>query len=124
MKNRTVVIPQEVAAMRAFKKDLEERYHQTKVAALASLLDEMRKTKKEYLARELAQMSGLSTEEVAAQLCPFFFKKAAEEAGIPNKIDVKDAIIARTYIEVLPDGSVNPDNTIVVRRTCKVYKAK
>lgn len=125
MKNQTVVVmaPQDVSAMRAAMKEMEKGYYDAKVAALRFLLDEMRETGKMYTAAELAFKSGLSVGEVAAQLGSNYCH-AANEAGTAYNIRLGSTYKCRTYVELMEDGSINPDSTVIVRRIVTTYGAK
>ena len=124
MKNQIVVMsPQDVSALRVAKKEMEKNYFDAKVAALRFLLEEMRQTGKMYTAAELALKSGLSVDEVAAQLT-FNNCKAAQEAGTSYNIRISSTCKCRTYVELMEDGSINPDSTVVVRRTVATYGAR
>lgn len=117
----TVMSPDAVAAMRRAKKEMEANYHSAKVGSLKMLLDEMRNTGREYLLSELSEISGLSTHELVAQLTAHGCK-AASEAGLRCGEVCSSAVFStRTFVEVRPDGSVNPDSTINVHRELATF---
>lgn len=119
--NVTVMSPDAVAAMRKAKKEMEANYHSAKVGSLRMLLDEMRNTGREYLLSELSEISGLSTHELVAQL-KFHGRKAASEAGMRYGEVCSGAVFStRTFMEVRPDGSINPDSTISITKERSTY---
>lgn len=117
----TVMSPDAVAAMRRAKKEMEANYHSAKVGSLTMLLDEMRNTGREYLLSELSEISGLSQHELVIQLVSRGCK-AASEAGLRRgEVRVGTALSTRTFVEVRPDGSINPDSTISITKERSTY---
>lgn len=120
--NKTVVVmsANDVAAMRKAHKEAEAAYFDAKVGALEFVAQEMTKTGEEYTAAELAHMSGLSSNEIARQLCGVY-ARASDKAGIRN---VRTGVrhIENQYVRVLPSGEIDPSSVITVVRRQTVYK--
>ena len=124
MENTKVVVmsPADVAAMRNAHKEAEAAYFEAKVGALEFVAQEMRRTGDEYTAAELSYMTGLSSGEIAAQLgC--MYTKASQKAGIGSS-EVRTGIrhLENHYVRVMPNGEINPDQTMVIVRKQTVYK--
>lgn len=117
MEKFTVMTPAEVAATRQAMKEMEELYFHTKVGALSATVDQMAKTNAEYALRDLRAMSGLSSMELIAQLDPHRYCKASQEAGIHRKrIRRGYRETTHNFVEVLADGSINPNSTLTIVR--------
>lgn len=120
--NKTVVVmsANDVAAMRKAHKEAEAAYFDAKVGALEFVAQEMTRTGEEYTAAELAHMSGLSSNEIARQLCGVY-ARASDRAGIRN---VRTGVrhIENQYVRVLPSGEIDPSSVITVVRRQTVYK--
>lgn len=120
--NKVVVMgAQDVAAMRKAHKEAETAYFQAKVGALEFAVEEMKSTGKEYTLHEVTAMTGLTPMEVVVQFnggC-----RAAKEAGVYREnLKSNVAVTERKFIEVMPDGSVNPESVMTVTRREHVYK--
>jgi hypothetical protein len=62
-------------------------------------------------------MSGLSSMELVAQLDPHRYCKASQEAGIHYKrIRRSYRETTHNFVEVMADGSINPDSTLTIVR--------
>lgn len=111
----------DVAAMRQAHKDAEKAYFDAKVGALEFAVEEMKATGKEYTLHELTAMTGLSPMEVVVQFngdC-----RAARRAGVYNEnIRQSTAVTERKFVEVMPNGSINPDSIVKVTRSERTYK--
>ena len=122
MEKKVVVMgAQDVAAMRKAHKEAEAAYFQAKVGALEFAVEEMKSTGKEYTLHEVAAMTGLSPMEVCVQ----FNRRctAAYRAGVYNENLRSDvAHSERKFVEVLPNGAINPDSVMTVTRRERVYK--
>lgn len=117
MEKFAVMTPAEVAATRQAMKEMEALYFHTKVGALSATVDQMAKTNAEYTLRDLRAMSGLSSMELVAQLNPNAYCKAAREAGIHRKrIRRNYRETTHNFVEVMADGSINPDSTLTIIR--------
>lgn len=117
MEKFVVMTPAEVAATRQAMKEMQEMYFNAKVNALNATVDQMAKTNAEYNLRDLRTMSGLSSMELVAQLNPGAYCKAAQEAGIHRKrIRKSYRETTHNFVEVLADGSINPDSTLTIIR--------
>ena len=125
MENTKVVVmsPADVAAMRKAHKEAEAAYFEAKVGALEFVAQEMRRTGDEYTAAELAYMTGLSSGEIAAQLGSGLYTRASQEAGIHSG-EVRTGVrhLENHYVRVMPNGEINPDQTMVIIRKQTVYK--
>ena len=117
MEKFAAMTPAEVAATRQAMKEMIELYFHTKVGALGATVDQMAKTNAEYTLRDLRAMSGLSSMELVAQLNPNAYCKAAREAGIHRKrIRRNYRETTHNFVEVMADGSINPDSTLTIIR--------
>ncbi len=117
MEKFTVMTPAEVAATRQAMKEMKELYYHSKVGTLGATVDQMAKTNAEYTLRDLRAMSGLSSMELVAQLDPHRYCKASQEAGIHRKrIRRSYRETTHNFVEVLADGSINPNSTLTIVR--------
>lgn len=122
MEKKVVVMSgADVAAMRKAHKEAENAYFQAKVGALEFAVEEMKSTGKEYTLHEITAMTGLTPMEVVVQFnggC-----RAAQRAGVYRE-DLRSAvaITERKFVEVMPNGSVNPESIMTVTRRERVYK--
>lgn len=117
-----VMGPQDVAAMRKAHKEAEAAYFSAKVGALEFAVDTMAETGEEYTASELAYMTGLTPNEVAAQMGWDGWCKAAREAGIgSDTFVVGSRTTEMKFVRVMPDGSINPDQCMTVVRHQRTY---
>ena len=122
MEKKVVVMgAQDVAAMRKAHKEADAAYFQAKVGALEFAIEEMKSTGKEYTLHEVAAMTGLSPMEVCVQFnggC-----RAANRAGVYNE-NLRSGVAhtERKFVEVLPNGAINPDSVMTVTRRERVYK--
>ena len=122
MEKKVVVMSgADVAAMRKAHKEAENAYFQAKVGALEFAVDEMKATGKEYTLHEITAMTGLTPMEVVVQFnggC-----RAAQKAGVYREnLRSAVAVTERKFVEVLPNGSVNPESIMTVTRRERVYK--
>ena len=122
MEKKVVVMSgADVAAMRKAHKEAENAYFQAKVGALEFAVDEMKATGKEYTLHEVSAMTGLTPMEVVVQ-----FKggcRAARKAGVYHEnLQSAMAFTERKFVEVLPNGSINPESVMMVTRRERVYK--
>ena len=122
MEKKVVVMSgADVAAMRKAHKDAEAAYFQAKVGAQEFAVDEMKATGKEYTLHEVSAMTGLTPMEVVVQFnggC-----RAAQRAGVYREnLRTATAITERKFVEVMPNGSVNPESVMTVTRRERVYK--
>ena len=125
MEKKVVVMgAQDVAQMRKAHKEAEKAYFQAKVGALEFAVAEMSANAgKEYTLHELTAMTGLSSMEVVVQLNPNGYCKAAAEAGVRRqRIRTGRRVTERNFIEVMPDGKVNPDSIMTVTRWESTYQ--
>lgn len=125
MEKKVVVMSSaDVAAMRKAHKEAEKAYYQAKVGALEFAVAEMSANAgKEYTLHELTAMTGLSSMEVVVQLNPGSYCKAAREAGVHHqRIRTGRRVTERNFIEVMPDGKVNPDSIMTVTRWESTYQ--
>lgn len=122
MEKKVVVMSgADVAAMRKAHKEAESAYFQAKVGALEFAVEEMKSTGKAYTLHEITAMTGLTPMEVVVQFnggC-----RAAQQAGVYRQNMRSDvAFTERKFVEVMPDGSVNPESVMTVSRRERVYK--
>lgn len=122
MEKKVVVMSgADVAAMRKAHKEAEAAYFTAKVGALEFAVDEMKSTGREYTLHEVSAMTGLTPMEVAVQFnggC-----RAAQKAGVYREnLRSAVAVTERKFVEVLPNGSVNPESVMTVTRRERVYK--
>ena len=111
MEKKTVVVMSgaDVAAMRNAHKEAEAAYYQAKVGALRFAVDEMENTHEEYTLHQLCALTGLTPMEVTVQMngcC-----RAASEAGVYcNRIQQSSRLTERKFVEVMPNGEINPNS--------------
>ncbi len=125
MEKKIVVMgAEDVAAMRKAHKEAEAAYFQAKVGALEFAMAEMgANVGKEYTLHELTAMTGLSSMEIVVQLNPNFDCKAAQEAGVHHqRIKTGRRATKRNFIEVMPDGKVNPNSIVTFIREETTYQ--
>lgn len=125
MENTKVVVmcAEDVAAMRKAHKEAESAYYKAKVGALAFTVEEMARTHEEYTLAELRAMSGLSSMEIVAQLSNFRDCEAACEAGVrKHHIQIDRRTVERKFVEVLPNGSINPDSVVIRLQNIPTYR--
>ena len=127
MEKKVVVMSgADVAAMRKAHKDAETAYFKAKVGAVEFAVDEMKSTGREYSVNEIATMTGLSHGEVVAQFgVTGMHCRAAGEAGVYRSgISHWTRHTERQFVEVLPNGEINPNNIINVARRETVIKVQ
>ena len=123
MEKFAVMTPAQVAATRQALKGMQEMYFDAKVGALSATLEEMSKTHAEYTLRDLRAMSGLSSMELVVQLNHHAYCKAAQRAGVQNKRIRRDyRQTEHRFVEVMADGSINPDSTLTIVREEAVFQ--
>lgn len=123
MEKFTAMTPTQVAATRQAMKEMEEMYFHAKVGMLGATVEEMARTNMEYSLPDLRAMSGLTSGELSAQLDPHRYCKASWEAGIHRKrIRRNHRETTHNFVEVMADGSVNPNSTLTVIRTEAVFQ--
>lgn len=125
--NKTVVVmsANDVAAMRKAHKEAEAAYFDAKVAALEFVAEEMRNTGREYTAAELAYLSGLSTNEIAAQVGSNCSCRAARQAGFSyGEVQTGVRFNEITFVQRMPNGEINPAHTLTVTRKQVTYKMR
>ena len=112
----------EVAAMRQAQKEAEAAYFNAKVNALESMVGEMQETERDYLLKELAAKSGLTTKEIAQQFTWERHCRAARACGI-NNVTIRKFYreVSRKYVEDSPNGEINPKSTLIVNNREVVY---
>ena len=125
--NKTVVVMSnaDVAAMRNAHKEAEAAYFQAKVGALQFAVSEMESTNKEYTLHELSAMTGLTPMEITVQLGSGYLscKAAAVEAGVPhNRIHQSSRLTERKFVEVMPNGEINPNSVKTFVRYETTYR--
>lgn len=122
MEKKVVVMSgADVAAMRKAHREAENAYFQAKVGALEFAVEEMKSTGKEYTLHEVSAMTGLTPMEVVVQFnggC-----RAAQKAGVYNQ-NMRSGVATteRKFVEVMPNGSVNPESVMTVTRRERYYK--
>ena len=124
MSKVVVMGAQDVAAMRKAHKEAEAAYFQAKVGALEFVAEEMKQTGGEYTAAELSMMCGLTPGEIAAQLDSHSYCRAAQEAGILGKVTSNWQFNEMQFIRVMPNGEINPNQVMTIRRRQTVYKMR
>ena len=122
MEKKVVVMgAQDVAAMRKAHKEADAAYFQAKVGALEFAVEEMKSTGKEYTLHEVTAMTGLTPMEVVMQFnggC-----RAAQKAGVYHQNMCSGVTTTeRKFVEVMPNGSVNPESVMTVTRCERYYK--
>ena len=121
--NKTVVVMSnaDVAAMRNAHKEAEAAYFQAKVGALQFAVSEMESTNKEYTLHELCALTGLTPMEVTVQMnggC-----RAASEAGVYCKpVYSGRRMTERKFVEVMPNGEINPNSVKTFIRCETTYR--
>lgn len=122
-KKVVVMSAEDVAAMRKAHKDAEAAYFDAKVAALEFAAKEMKETGKFYTVQQVAQMTGLTPGEIAAQFSNNYGCKAAYVSGLLRNRIVNDwCRTVHRYAEVLPTGEINPEHTISISRREHILK--
>ena len=124
MSKVVVMGAQDVAAMRKAHKEAEAAYYQAKVGALEFVAEEMKQTGGEYTAAELSMMCGLTPGEIAAQLGDGSYCRAAHEAGVMGKVSSSWQFNEMQFVRVMPNGEINPNQVMTVRRRQTVYKMR
>ena len=123
MEKFVAMTPAQVAATRQAMKEMEEMYFHAKVEALSATVNQMAQTNAEYTLRDLRAMSGLTSMELVAQLTSAFPCKAAMAAGIHrNRIHKSYRQTEHRFVEVMADGHINPDSTLVVVREEAIFQ--
>lgn len=125
MEKKVVVMgAQDVAQMRKAHKEAEKAYFQAKVGALEFAVAEMNANAgKEYTLHELTAMTGLSPMEVAIQLNSNGHCKAACEAGVHRqRIRTGRRATERNFVEIMSDGTVNPNSVMTITRWESTYQ--
>lgn len=123
MEKKTVVVMSgaDVAAMRNAHKEAESAYFQAKVGALRFAVDEMENTHEEYTLHQLCAMTGLTPMEITVQMnggC-----RAASEAGVGRKnIRRGEKVTERRFVEVMPNGEINPNSIKTFVRCETTYR--
>ena len=122
MEKKVVVMSSvDVAAMRKAHKEAETAYFNAKVGALEFAVSEMKSTGREYTLHELSAMTGLSPVEIAVQMhggC-----EAARCAGVYDEnIRQSHRHTERKFVEVMPNGEINPNSIKIVSQVETVYK--
>ena len=115
----------EVAAMRQAQKEAEAAYFNAKVGALESIVGEMQETERDYFLKELAEKTGLTTKEIAQQFIWERHCRAAVAAGINNinNVNIRKFRrgVTRKYVEISPNGEINPNSILTVQSLETVY---
>ena len=126
MEKKTVVVMSgaDVAAMRNAHKEAEAAYFHAKVGALQFAATEMEKTHNEYTLHELCAMTGLTPMEVTVQLSGSYYPcRAAQEAGInARNIRRGEKLTERRFVEVMPNGEINPNSIKTFVRCETTYR--
>lgn len=124
-KETTAMTAAEVAAMRQAQKEAEAAYFNAKVDALESIVGEMQETERDYFLKDLAAKSGLTTKEIAQQFIWKRHCRAAVAAGINNANNIRFRkfyrVVSRKYVEVSPNGEINPNSTLIVNNREVMY---
>lgn len=116
-------VAENVAKKRAAARAAAQEYHQVKVQTLHEVGKVLSATGEWCTARQIAEVSGLTSGEVAAQFGWGGNCKAATEAGLYNRVHTDTRRITRRFIEVGVDGTPI-DNRIHERHeTIIVYGA-
>lgn len=126
MKNQSVVVMSgaDVAAMRNAHKEAEAAYFQAKVGALRFAVDEMENTHEEYTLHQLCALTGLTPMEVTVQLSGSYCRpKAAQQVGVDRKnIRRGEKLTERRFVEVMPNGEINPNSVKTFVRCETTYR--
>lgn len=128
MLNVIVVDPNEstaenVARMRATAKAAAKNYHQAKVQALNGVGRALSADGGWHTARQIADVTGLTSGEVAAQFGLGGRCKAATEAGLYDKVHTDARRITRRFVEVDVCGNIIGDHIIERHENVIVYSA-
>jgi hypothetical protein len=123
MKDTKVVVmsAEDIAALRTQKKEVEKSYREAKVAAFKYLVNELKQTGEEYTAMELSGLSGLSVGEITANLSGNVCGNTDCTYAISGKIASRTTWTEEHYAQILPDGTVNTDKQVVIKRRKNVY---
>lgn len=112
-----------VARMRATAKAAARNYHQVKVQALNGVGRALSADGGWHTARQIADVTGLTSGEVAAQFGLGGRCKAATEAGLRNKVYTDARRITRRFVEVDVCGNIIDDRIHERHQTIVVYSA-
>lgn len=128
MLNVIVVDPNEstaenVARMRATAKAAAENYHQVKVQALNGVGRALSANGGLFTARQIAEATGLTSGEVAAQFGYNGRFKAATDAGLCGHVHSEAHRITRRFVEVDVCGNIIDDRIHERHQTIVVYGA-
>ena len=120
--NKVVVMSaQDVAAMRKASREAGIAYFEAKVGALEFAVEEMKNSGREYTLQELSSMTGLTIMEIVAQMngdC-----RAAAQAGVYRQpIKQGYRVVERNFVEIKPNGEINPNNIMTITRNEHWYK--
>lgn len=135
MKNTKVVVmsAQDVAELRRQKKETENAYRNAKIAAFEFIVDEMKHTGKEYTAAELASVSGLSSEEISTNIHHFICGNESYNHGVDwikcaenirANVAKRETWAKEHFARILPDGTIDSDNKLIITRRKVVYFAR
>lgn len=113
-----------VAKKRAAARAAAQEYHQVKVQTLYELGKVLSATGGLHTARQLADVSGLSSGEIAAQFCGDGRCQAATEAGLRGHVRAEGRRIIRRFIEVDADGNPIDSRIIERKQNIIVYGAR
>lgn len=120
--NSTESVADTVAKKRAARAAANE-YHQVKVQTLHELGKVMSATGDWYTAKQLAEVSGLTSGEVAAQFGWGGNCKAATEAGLHDHVYTGVRRITRRFVEVDASGNLISNRIYEQHQSVIIYGA-
>lgn len=113
-----------VANKRAEARAAAKEYHQVKVQTLHEMGRVLSATGDCYTAKQLAEVSGLTSGEIAAQLGRNYHCKAAIEAGLQHHVHADVRCITRRFVEVDEAGNLVDGRVYEQHRRVIVYGAE
>lgn len=113
-----------VANKRAAARAAANEYHQVKVQTLHEMGKVLSATGDWYTAKQLAEVSGLTSGEIAAQFGWGGNCKAATEAGLHNHVHTDVRRITRRFVEVDETGNLIDGRIYEQHRNVIVYGAE
>lgn len=113
-----------VANKRAAARAAANEYHQVKVQTLHEMGKVLSATGDCYTAKQLAEVSGLTSGEIAAQLGRNFHCKAAIEAGLQHHVHADVRRITRRFVEVDATGNLIDGRIYEQHQNIIVYGAE
>lgn len=113
-----------VANKRAAARAAANEYHQVKVQTLHEMGRVLSATGDQYTAKQLAEASGLTPGEIAAQFGRHYYCNAAIEAGLQHHAYTDVRRITRRFVEVDAAGNLIDGRIYEQHQNVIVYGAE